>query len=252
MRPNTLRALWAEGKTALNGWMTMPGSWPAEIMANAGWDSVTVDMQHGLADHETVMSMFQAISTTGVVPMARAEWNDPAHLMHLLDAGAYGIVCPMINSAAEAESFVRACKYPPQGFRSLGPTRAAVYGGADYAHRANETIITLAMIETRGALDNLAAILAVPGLDGVFVGPQDLGLALTGTFGLPMTDPILSDAIHAVLNGARDAGRIAAIWTPDVASAKAMVKLGFQLVSVGTDSGFLTAAVKDAVRAVRG
>jgi 4-hydroxy-2-oxoheptanedioate aldolase len=203
MRANKLREIWAGGGTAVNGWLHIPSSWSAEVMAHAGWDSVTIDLQHGLAGYQAAVTMLQAIATTDAVPLARSTWNDPAQIMRLLDAGAYGIICPMINTRAEAESFVGACRYPPLGYRSLGPTRAAVYAGADYAQQANDTVVTLAMVETQQALDNLEDILTTPGLDGVFVGPGDLLLSLTGQFGMDMNEPILLDALTQIVNTTR-------------------------------------------------
>jgi 4-hydroxy-2-oxoheptanedioate aldolase len=247
MRENKLRKTWAKGETAINGWLHIPSSWSAEIMAHAGWDSLTVDLQHGLADYETAVTMFQAIATTETVPLARVTWNDPAQIMRLLDAGAYGIICPMINNRAEAEAFVGACRYPPLGYRSLGPTRAAVYAGADYAQNANDTIVTLAMVETQPALDNLQEILAVPGLDGVFVGPGDLRLSLTGKFGMDLSDPILLGALQQIAEVTRENGRVAGIWVPDAETGQQMKQLGFQLITVSTDTRMLTAAAQDIV-----
>jgi len=251
MRANTLREIWAAGKTAVNGWLHIPSSWSAEIMAHAGWDSLTVDLQHGLADYQAAVTMFQAIATTATVPLARSTWNDPAQIMRLLDAGAYGVICPMINSRAEAEAFVGACRYPPLGYRSLGPTRASVYAGADYARYANETIVTLAMIETQPALDNLDDILATPGLDGVFVGPGDLGLSLTGQTGMDMSEPALAQALAHIGKTARANGRIAGIWVPDVAAGQAMVQLGYQFITVSTDTRLLNTAAQTIVKEMK-
>ena len=247
MRPNQLRTIWAEGRTAVNGWLHIPSSWSAEIMAHAGWDSLTVDLQHGLADYESAVTMFQAISSTNVMPLARVTWNDPAQIMRLLDAGAYGLICPMINNRAEAEAFVGACRYPPLGYRSLGPTRARVYAGADYAQHANDTIIALAMVETQKALDNLEAILTTPGLDGVFVGPGDLRLSLTGKTRMDLNDPILLEALERIINVARENGRVAGIWVPDASSGQKMSQLGYQLITISTDTRMLTAAAQDIV-----
>ena len=247
MRPNQLRTIWAEGRTAVNGWLHIPSSWSAEIMAHAGWDSLTVDLQHGLADYESAVTMFQAISSTNVMPLARVTWNDPAQIMRLLDAGAYGLICPMINNRAEAEAFVGACRYPPLGYRSLGPTRARVYAGADYAQHANDTIIALAMVETQKALDNLEAILTTPGLDGVFVGPGDLRLSLTGKTRMDLNDPILLEALERIVNVARENGRVAGIWVPDTPTGQKMSQLGYQLITISTDTRMLTAAAQDIV-----
>jgi 4-hydroxy-2-oxoheptanedioate aldolase len=247
MRANKLRDIWTDGGTAVNGWLHIPSTWSAEVMAHAGWDSVTVDMQHGLAGYQAALTMLQAIATTETVPLARSTWNDPAQIMRLLDAGAYGIICPMINNRAEAEAFVGACRYPPLGYRSLGPTRAAVYAGADYAQNANDTIVTLAMVETQPALDNLQEILAVPGLDGVFVGPGDLRLSLTGKFGMDLSDPILLGALQQIAEVTRENGCVAGIWVPDAETGQQMKQLGFQLITVSTDTRMLTAAAQDIV-----
>ena len=251
MRVNKLREIWAEGGTTINGWLHTPSSWSAEVMAHAGWDSVTVDLQHGLSGYQTAVTMLQAISTTDAVPMARATWNDPGQIMRLLDAGAYGIICPMINSRAEAEAFVGACRYPPLGYRSLGPTRAQVYAGADYAQKANDTIITLAMVETQQSLDNLEEILTTPGLDGVFVGPGDLRLSLTGIFGMDLNDPILIDALEQIANSTRENGRIAGIWVPDIETGQKSKRLGYQLISISTDTLLLTTAAQNIVTAFK-
>ena len=247
MRTNNLRSIWAEGGTAVNGWLHIPSSWSAEVMAHAGWDSVTVDLQHGLAGYQATVTMFQAIATTDTVPMARSTWNDPAQIMRLLDAGAYGIICPMINTQAEAEAFVGACRYPPLGYRSLGPTRASVYAGADYAQHANETVVTLAMVETQQALDNLVDILTVPGLDGVFVGPGDLGLSLTGQTGMDMSEPALAEALATIGKTTQENGRVAGIWVPTPEIGKQMMQLGYQFITISTDTRLLSAAAKNIV-----
>ena len=167
MRPNKLKQLWHQNETAINAWLTIPSAWTAEIMAHAGFDAITIDMQHGLSDFQTTLSMLQAISTTESVPLARVPWNEPAMIMRLLDAGVYGLICPMVNTRADAEAFVGACRYPPLGFRSYGPIRANLYAGDDYFAHANETVLTFAMVETAEALENLEEIVKTPGLDGM-------------------------------------------------------------------------------------
>src|SRR6185369_12322396 len=161
VRENTLRKIWARGEAVVNGWLSIPSSFSAEVMAHQGFDSLTVDMQHGVVDYQTAVTMLQAISTTPTVPLARVPWLDPGILMKMLDAAVYGVICPMINSAEEARRLVSACRYPPKGMRSFGPIRALLYGGADYPKHANDTILVIAMIETRDALTNLDEILAV-------------------------------------------------------------------------------------------
>jgi 4-hydroxy-2-oxoheptanedioate aldolase len=153
MRPNNIRTVWNAGQCVVNGWLAIPSAFSAEVMAHCGWDSLCIDIQHGMVDYQTATTMMQAISTTAVTPIVRVPWNDPAIIMKCLDAGAYGIVCPMINSGEDALRFAGACRYPPMGYRSLGPIRAQLYGGSDYAAKANEEIVALAMIETMPGLE---------------------------------------------------------------------------------------------------
>ena len=128
-------------------------------MAKQGWDSLTIDLQHGVVDYPSALQMFQAISTTETVPMARVNWNEPGQIMKILDAGCYGVICPMVSNRDEAEKFVQACMYPPKGYRSFGPIRGLLYGGPDYGEHANDEILKLAMIETKESLNNLDKIM---------------------------------------------------------------------------------------------
>src|SRR5262249_44224639 len=194
VRENRLKTLWKRGETVVNGWLSIPTAFTAEVMAHQGFDSLTVDMQHGVVDYQVAVSMFQGISTPGVVPRAGVPGNDPASLMKTLDAGAYGIICPMINTRAQAEALVAACKYPPRGYRSFGPVRASIYAGTDYVEHANDDIVIMPMIETAEALKNLDAILSTPGVDAVYVGPSDLSLALGCKPRLDQTDAPVVEA----------------------------------------------------------
>jgi 4-hydroxy-2-oxoheptanedioate aldolase len=171
--------------------------------------------------------------------------------MKLLDAGAYGIICPMINTRAECEAFVGACRYAPKGYRSFGPVRATWYGGADYFKHANETIITMAMIETKQAVDNLDEILSVPELDALYIGPNDLAISLGyAPSGVP-TDPVVIDAIKTIVAGAKRHGIYAGIHCGSTAMAKEMIVLGFQFVTLLADNAFLASAAKSAVAEMR-
>ena len=178
MRKNKLKKIFAEGKAAINGWLQIPNSFSAEVMAHQGWDSLTIDMQHGVVDYSNALEMLQAISTTDVVPLARVNWNEPGQIMKILDAGCYGIICPMVSNKDEAENFVKACLYPPKGYRSFGPIRGLLYGGSDYAKESNDEILKFAMIETKEALENLDSIMSTKGLSGIYIGPADLSLAV--------------------------------------------------------------------------
>ncbi|HEY5625029.1 MAG TPA: aldolase/citrate lyase family protein, partial [Dehalococcoidia bacterium] len=195
MRDNRLKELWAEGRPALGGWLGIPASTSAEMMAHAGFDWLCVDMQHGAIDYQVAVTMLQAISTTDTVPVVRVPWNEPGIIMKVLDAGAYGVIVPMVNSRAEAEAAVAACRYAPEGIRSYGPARAVLYAGPDYFSRANETVLCIPMIETREALANLDEIVGTPGVDAVFIGPSDLSVSL----GLPPSyDQDAAEFVEAV------------------------------------------------------
>lgn len=242
MRPNTLRSIWERGEAVLNGWLHIGNGFAAEVMAHAGWDSLTIDLQHGPLGYAAALTMLQAISTTATIPLARVPWNEPGIIMKLLDAGCYGIICPMINTGEEAERFVQACRYPPQGYRSYGPTRVTLYAGADYAQHANAAVITMAMIETVTALNNLDDILAVPGLDAVYVGPADLSQSL----GLPpqvdSTNPQLLAALDTVVASARRHGVIAGLHTAGVPYATQMIERGFRFTTIMSDARLLATA----------
>ncbi len=248
---NKLRSLWNEGATAVNAWLGIPSTVTAEIVSRQGFDAITVDLQHGITDYSSAVPMLQAISASDATPMARVPWLEPGIIMKLLDAGALGIICPMINTPADAERFVRYCRYAPEGERSFGPVRAGLVHGPAYARQANESIVTLAMIETGQGLANVAEIVRTPGLTGVYIGPSDLGLSLGYEAKLDQTEPVVVDAIKRILEAARDAGIRAGIHCLAPAYAREMLGLGFDLVTLGTDIRLFTAAYADAMRALR-
>ncbi len=252
MRANRVREAWAEGRAAINGWCGIPSSFSAELMAHMGWDSLVVDMQHGVVDYQVMVSMLQGISTTEVTPMVRVPWNDPAHVMKALDAGAYGIICPMVNNRADCEKFVGACRYAPAGYRSSGPIRAILYGGPDYQEKANETILAFAMIETVEAIRNLDEILSTPGLDAVYVGPSDLSITMGLPPGLDKTDPAVMANLEKVVAGCRRRGVKAGIHTGSPAYAKRMIEMGFQFTTLLGDGRLLTMAGEQVLREMRG
>ena len=248
MRKNRLKEIFKSGKSAVNGWLQIPNSFTAELMANQNWDSLTLDMQHGVIDYPNAIGMLQAISTTEVVPMARVNWNEPGQIMKILDAGAYGIICPMVSNKKEAENFVKACMYPPNGYRSYGPIRGLVYGGSDYADEANNEILKFAMIETKESLDNLDEIMKTPGLDGIYIGPADLSLAIgqKPSFDKPEGDPVY-EVIMKILDHAKKNNIIAGIQNGKPEYAEKMINKGFQLVTIGSDQRYMTSASKEAL-----
>tara|TARA_Y100001970_G_scaffold292032_1_gene431613 strand:- start:5544 stop:6332 length:789 start_codon:yes stop_codon:yes gene_type:complete len=248
MRKNKLKKIFADGKAVINGWLQIPNSFSAEIMAHQGWDSLTIDMQHGVVDYPNALQMLQAISTTDVVPMARVNWNEPGQIMKILDAGSYGVICPMVSNRKEAESFVKACMYPPNGFRSFGPIRGLLYGGSDYGKHSNNEILKFAMIETKEALENLDDIMSTTGLDGIYIGPADLSLAIgeEPSFDKPEGDKVY-DTIMKILEHSKKNNLIAGIHNMKAIYADKMIKKGFQLVTVGSDQRFMSGGAKDSV-----
>lgn len=252
MRENRLRALWAKDQAAVNGWLAIPDSFSAEVMAHQGWDSLTIDMQHGLIDEAALVPMLQAIHTTPTVPIVRVPWLEPGILMKALDAGAWGVICPMVNTADDARRLVAWTHYAPQGTRSFGPIRAAMVGGADYASAANETLVVFAMIETAQALDNLDAILSVEGLDAIYVGPSDLSLSLGCRPLLDDVDPRAQQAIGHIVERARAHGVPAGIHNLQAEGARARIDLGYRFVTVGSDARILATGSQRLLAAMRG
>jgi 4-hydroxy-2-oxoheptanedioate aldolase len=246
MRPNRLRQIWASGQPAIGGWCSMPGGFSAELMASMGWDAVTIDTQHGVIGYSDMLAMLQAISTTDATPLVRVSWNQPGEIMRALDAGAYGVICPMINDAAECAAFVQACRYPPKGYRSSGPTRAAVYGGPDYMAKANGEVLTFAMVETAAGLENVDAIVATPALDGVYIGPSDLSLGLGGPPGLDQDTPLLMAAFDRILAACKARSVRIGVHTGSVAYSQKMIERGFDLVTVGADTRYIMSGEREA------
>ena len=251
MRENRLRTLWQNDQAAVNGWLAFPNSFSAEVMAHQGWDTLTIDLQHGVIDYQAMVGMLQAISTTATVPIVRVPWLEPGALMKALDAGAYGVICPMVNTREDAQKLIAWTNYAPQGTRSFGPVRASLYGGADYATQANRTVVRFAMIETAQALDNLDAILSVEGLDAIYIGPSDLSLALGCTPTFDDVDPKAAQAIDHIVERARAHGVQAGVHNgrPDVALAR--IARGFRFVTVSSDARILAAGAQDLLQAMR-
>lgn len=252
MRANEIRRRWESGQGCVNGWLAIPNSFSAELMAHAGWDSITIDMQHGVVDYSAVVPMLQAISTTAVPPMVRVPWIEPGIIMKCLDAGAMGIICPMVNNADDAKKFVGACKYAPVGYRSVGPVRAAIYAGADYLANANDEILAIAMIETVEAMENLDAILSTPGLDGIYIGPNDLALSMGETPTIDPTIPKVVAEIERIIDAANAKGIPAGIHCGAPEYAAKMLKRGAKLATIGSDGRLLASAASAAVKACKG
>jgi 4-hydroxy-2-oxoheptanedioate aldolase len=254
MIKNRLKQLWAEGRPTINGWLSIGSSFTAEIMAAQGYDSVSIDVQHGALDYSMLLPMLQAMRASGVVPITRVPWLEPGIIMKALDAGAYGVICPMVNTPEQAAEFVSYLRYPPAGQRSFGPTRANFSAGANYAVEANDEILAFAMVETAEAMRNLDAIAATPGLDGIYVGPADLTFSLHQGRLTPAFDrqePEMIDALLTIVAACKSAGKRAALHCGTADYAARAIEWGFDMTTVSGDSRLLAAAAQASVSRFR-
>jgi 4-hydroxy-2-oxoheptanedioate aldolase len=249
MSRNRLKNIWESGRPILNGWLSIGNPFTAEIMAAQGYDSVTIDMQHGALDYSAALPMFQAMRASGVVPMARVPWRDPAHVMKALDAGALGIICPMVNSADEAAEFVSYMRYPPDGQRSFGPTRAA-FAHRGYGVDMNREVLALAMIETAEGVKNLEEIAATPGIDGIYVGPADLTLGTQeGRLppGFDREEEEMISLIRHIADVCAAQGLRACLHCGSADYAAKAIGWGYHLTTVSGDSRLLASAAQASV-----
>jgi 4-hydroxy-2-oxoheptanedioate aldolase len=251
MRENRLRSIWNGGGAAVNGWLAIPNGFAAETMAHQGWDTLTIDLQHGVVDYQAMVTMLQAISTTPTVPVVRVPWLEPGILMKTLDAGAYAVICPMVNTREDAQKLVAYTNYAPRGTRSFGPVRASLYAGADYFQHANDTVVRFAMIETAQALDNLDAILSVEGLDAVYIGPSDLSISLGCRPDFDNPEPAAAQAIEHILERARAHNVVAGVHNGSAETARARIGKGFQFVTVASDARLLAAGSQEILKKMR-
>lgn len=251
---NKLKAAWNEGRATANGWLSLPHIVGAEAMATQPWQSITLDMHHGFIDLPDLVNLLAALGGchTAPVPLVRVPWNDPGIIYRVLDAGAQGVICPMINTRAQAEQLVRAVKYPPHGQRSFGPIRPLLKQGPGYVATANDICLAMAQIETREAVANLDDILAVKGLDAVYVGPSDLAF----DYGFPpdfdSERPEMLAIFDKIIAAAKAHGVATAMHCSTPLYARKMVERGFNLVTFGSDIGFILAANQGAMAAFTG
>ncbi|MGO4834231.1 HpcH/HpaI aldolase/citrate lyase family protein [Rhizobiaceae sp. 2RAB30] len=251
---NELKRKWQAGEGTHACWLLVPSGYTAETMARVGWDALLVDLQHGVQDYQSMVACFQAMQSHPVTRLVRVPSNEPGIIGKALDAGAQGIICPMVNNAAEARALVRAAKYPPAGFRSNGPVRAGmyVYGSTSYQESANDEQLVIAMIETKQGVDNIDDILAVKGIDSIYVGPTDLGFSMGLPPVLDREEQQILDIYAYLIARCRAAGVVAGIHVASPAYAKRMIELGFLWTSIGADSAFMATAATNALAEVRG
>ena len=229
----TLREMWQAGESTMGAWLTIPSTVSAETVGRSSFDYVCVDNQHGVNDYQITVSMMQAILLGGGTPIVRVPWNEPGIIGKMLDAGAEGVIVPMVNSAAEAEAVVTACRYPPLGMRSFGPV-LVMARVPDHTNIANSRTAVIPMIETVQALDHIDEILAVPGIDAIYVGPADLSLSL----GLPPGNndgrPEFDDALAAIVAACRRHGVVPGMHATGPL-AERRLEQGFRMLTVSGD-----------------
>jgi len=245
-----LRARWRAGQPAFGLWGAIGSSLTAELAAASGYDYVCVDLQHGLADERTMVSMFQATVAAGSTPFARVVWNEPGLIMRVLDLGAAGVIVPLVNGPEEAARAVRACRYPPDGMRSYGPSRAELVLGTGVPAELAAAVLCFVMIETAEGLERVEEIAATPGLDGLYIGPSDLSVSLGLTPGVG--GPALEAAIARVREVAHGQGLIAGMHCASGEAARARAGEGFELVTVAVDSSLYRASIARELAAARG
>jgi len=243
------------GETVFSGWCSLPYPLVAEMLGREGFAAVTLEAQHGLWDVASLLAGVAAVRQSGAAPIVRVPVGDFALASRVLDFGAEGLIAPMINTAADARAFAASAKYPPLGERSWGPHRATMLAGLPdqsvYLREANDHVVTLAMIETRTALDNLDAIIEVPGIDGLFLGPSDLSIALSGGKTL---DPLSKDverALDRIVAAAQRAGKIPGAFCHTAERATALAKRGMRFLAVMSDLAMLRAGVGAAIKVLK-
>lgn len=251
MRPNTVKRLLESGRPAIGTWLGLGSPLAAEWLAHQGFDWLNVEQEHGAIDASLTQSLLQAIATTDVIPFVRVPWKDPVFCKRALDAGAYGLFIPTVNTREEAEIVVGAMKYPPSGYRGLGGARRFLYGGADYVRNANDEILVILMIETAEGVRNADEILSVPGVDACFVGPNDLAASM----GLePSLDPpfvAYEEAIGKVLAACKRHGVAPGIHTPSGDRCADRIEQGWLLNAIASDGAFMAGSAASSVETVR-
>ena len=240
-KDNKLKSRLQNNQVTIGSWLSIPSPVVAEIMAQAGFPWLVVDMEHSVIDLETMQAMFLAMELNKCIPLVRLSGKDPNQAKRVLDAGAYGIIAPMVNTAEEAEMMVNSVKYPPLGKRGVGLARAQRYGMKfdDYMGHFNKHSIVICQIEHKDAVENIDAILSVNGIDGIIIGPYDL----SGSYGIPgeLENPIIIEAEQRVMDAANRNGIPAGIHVvhPNTDLLLTKVKKGFKFIAYGVDMLFL-------------
>ena len=249
----TFREKINNGETIIVAWSILGNPLSTEILAKTGFDAILIDMQHASYSSHDLMGNLQAVSTTPAIPVVRTRWNTSQEIMAALDFGAIGIICPMVNTAEEARQMVANCRYAPQGNRSFGPLRAGITYGDDYTpQNANDAIVTMAMVETKQAYENLDEILQVDGLDGIFVGPGDLSIDMGFDTVMCTQDNDAFDALVTdIATRANQSGRFAGIYSGSADGAKKRQQQGYRFIDLGVDAHYIIQGAKQQLDAFK-
>ncbi len=251
-RQNKSKAHLKAGQPSVGTWLRLDGTLAAEMMAHVGFDWLVLDAEHSAFDIHSLQMMMQAIGTTDTVPMVRVPWNDPMELKRTLDAGAYGVVIPMVKSAEDARQAVQAVRYPPLGERSFGSVRGPLYAGADYNVTANDEILLVLQLEHVEAVRNVGEILAVPGFDAIFIGPNDLGASMMTEPGVRPPREQVEAACQTILDACQGAGIPCGYHCGSADEVNRRIAQGYQFLALSMDTGFLVNGARTEWEKVQG
>ena len=253
MKTNPVRAKLKAGEPSIGTWLALPEPVYAGLMSSTGFDWLTVELEHSHATIKIAAECFAVIAASGCVPLCRVPFNTVENIKRALDAGAWGIVVPMVNTREEAEAVVKAARYRPIGERSVGgqlhAARFATDAGTYYA-KANDEILVVVMAEHVDAIENIDAILSVPGIDAVFIGPNDLHASMGVAPAFDSDLPQFNDALKKVFDSARAHGVAPGIHVADAAQAGRRRKEGWQMIAVASEVGFMLAKAGEVVQSL--
>src|SRR6266852_2028049 len=253
MKTNNVRAKLKRGEPSVGTWLTLPDPTAAQLMARVGFDWLTVELEHTPVTFETAARSFAIIAASGGVPLARVPWNHGENIKRVLDTGAWGIVVPMVNSRAEAEAAVAAARYAPLGGRTIGGTLHAANFDTDpatYYAKANDEILVVLMAEHVKAIEAADDILSVPGIDVVFIGPNDLHHSMGKPPAFDSEHKEYVDALKHILKTAKKYGVAPGIHVVDAAAAKRRIDEGFQFIAVSSEAGLMLSKAQEVTRAL--
>ncbi|HXG48249.1 MAG TPA: aldolase/citrate lyase family protein [Methylomirabilota bacterium] len=253
MKTNPVRSKLKRGEPSIGTWLTLPDPFVAQLMARTGFDWLTIEMEHTPTTIETAAQSFAIVAASGCVPLVRVPLNTVQNIKRVLDVGVWGVVVPLVNSRAEAEAVVRAARYRPLGERSIGGQLHAANFGTDaatYYARANDEILVVVMAEHVQAVENIDSILSVPGLDAVFVGPNDLHASMGLAPAFDSDASQFNDALRRILASAKRHGVAAGIHVLDAAQAQRRIREGWQFIAIASEAGFMLSKAAEITKAL--